>query len=181
MQLVASLLATRFGHPAAIRRSVRTVCTSFLYRASVLSILISIGQSSLPQACPVCLHEPVKADDCRPNKPLRATIKAFLKRKLVDQKKLSTDKGAAQSSSSAIPQALDPSAVVGSQKPPQVDTGTDQNQSARELSRLPTGLDEARASSDRHGVPTEAQRDVPQPSIEVSCRRNVSKLSADIQ
>lgn len=48
-------------------------------------MLTSQGQASLPQACPVCLHEPVKADDCRPNKALRTTIKVFLKKKGIER------------------------------------------------------------------------------------------------
>ena len=48
-------------------------------------VLTSPGQSSLPQACPVCLHEPVKADDCRPNKALRTTIKVFLRKKGIER------------------------------------------------------------------------------------------------
>ena len=37
------------------------------------------GQSSLPNSCPVCAHSPISADDCKPNKNLRLTVKAFIK------------------------------------------------------------------------------------------------------
>ncbi|OCK76501.1 hypothetical protein K432DRAFT_306203, partial [Lepidopterella palustris CBS 459.81] len=36
-------------------------------------------QSALPESCPVCAHSPLSADDCKPNKALRLTVKAFLK------------------------------------------------------------------------------------------------------
>ena len=37
------------------------------------------GQSTLPASCPVCEHTPVSAADCKPNKSLRTTIKVFLR------------------------------------------------------------------------------------------------------
>jgi hypothetical protein len=37
------------------------------------------GQSTLPSSCPVCEHSPVAADDCKPNKSLRTTIRVFLR------------------------------------------------------------------------------------------------------
>jgi hypothetical protein len=37
------------------------------------------GQSSLPTSCPVCEHTPVAAEDCKPLKTLRTTIKVFLR------------------------------------------------------------------------------------------------------
>ncbi len=58
--------------------------------------LHSAGQGSLPQACPVCLHEPVSKDDCRPNKVLRTTIKAFLKRKGIERDEVRKKKQLAQ-------------------------------------------------------------------------------------
>ena len=43
------------------------------------SIDFSAGQTSLPETCPVCAHSPLTAEDCKPNKALRLTVKAFLK------------------------------------------------------------------------------------------------------
>ncbi|KAH0558817.1 hypothetical protein GP486_004546 [Trichoglossum hirsutum] len=42
-------------------------------------ILTSVGQSTLPASCPVCEHNPLSAEDCKPNKPLRTTITVFLR------------------------------------------------------------------------------------------------------
>ncbi|KAH8805689.1 hypothetical protein F5884DRAFT_800247 [Xylogone sp. PMI_703] len=36
-------------------------------------------QSTLPASCPVCEHTPVAAEDCKPHKSLRTTIKVFLR------------------------------------------------------------------------------------------------------
>lgn len=36
-------------------------------------------QSRLPASCPVCEHSPLSADDCKPHKSLRTTIKVFLR------------------------------------------------------------------------------------------------------
>ncbi|KAK4106686.1 hypothetical protein N658DRAFT_555499 [Parathielavia hyrcaniae] len=36
-------------------------------------------QSTLPLSCPVCEHSPLSADDCKPHKALRTTIKVFLR------------------------------------------------------------------------------------------------------
>src|ERR1700760_2913561 len=40
---------------------------------------IAIGQSTLPTTCSVSQHTPIAADDCKPNKSLRLTVRAFLK------------------------------------------------------------------------------------------------------
>ena len=37
------------------------------------------GHSRLPAQCPVCEHSPLSAEDCKPNKSLRTTIKVFLR------------------------------------------------------------------------------------------------------
>ncbi|KAI9723350.1 MAG: hypothetical protein M1812_001234 [Candelaria pacifica] len=38
-------------------------------------------QTSLPAVCPVCEHTPISAEDCKPNKALRTTVKVFLKQR----------------------------------------------------------------------------------------------------
>jgi hypothetical protein len=35
--------------------------------------------ATLPASCPVCEHSPLSADDCKPHKALRTTIKVFLR------------------------------------------------------------------------------------------------------
>lgn len=47
------------------------------------------GQISLPESCPVCEHNPVSPDLCKPNKALRTTLKAFLR---TEEKKREKDR-----------------------------------------------------------------------------------------
>lgn len=127
-------------------------------------MLTRTGQSSLPQACPVCLHEPVKADDCRPNKALRTTIKVFLRKKGIEReaalKKESLDKPVASPAEPPLSQGLGTS-VFGDGKPNGV------------VAEIPSGIQnkiEPRndPSTDAHQAShLEDQVDIPRPSIEV--------------
>lgn len=49
----------------------------------------ALGQTSLPESCPVCEHNPVSPDLCKPNKALRTTLKAFLR---TEEKKREKDR-----------------------------------------------------------------------------------------
>ena len=50
---------------------------------------MTIGQTSLPETCPVCAHTPISSDLCKPNKALRTTLKAFLR---TEEKKREKDR-----------------------------------------------------------------------------------------
>ena len=127
-------------------------------------ILTCSGQSSLPQACPVCLHEPVKADDCRPNKALRTTIKVFLRKKGIEReaalKKESLDKAVGPPVEPSPSQDLETS-VSGNGEPngvvPQASSGI--------LNKI-----EPNSSPSAHAPQAsqvEDQKDIPRPSVEV--------------
>ena len=77
-----------------------------------------IGKSSLPESCPVCAHSPISATDCKPNKSLRLTVKAFLKS---EEKK--RDKERATSTVSAPATPVTP-AVPGSAETPSAKEGS---------------------------------------------------------
>ncbi|KAB8648462.1 hypothetical protein FH972_026120 [Carpinus fangiana] len=69
-----------FACPVATSQSASRV------RANIFSLLPNQftdrnnkGRISLPVECPVCAHTPLSSDDCKPNKNLRLTVKAFLK------------------------------------------------------------------------------------------------------
>lgn len=122
------------------------------------------GQSSLPQACPVCLHEPVKADDCRPNKALRTTIKVFLRKKGIEReaalKKESLDK--------AVDSPLEPSPSQGLEI--SVSGNGEPNGVAAQLSSGILNKTEPKSDSSIHAPQAshlEDQVDIPRPSIEV--------------
>lgn len=142
------------------------------------------GQASLPEACPVCLHEPVKPDDCRPNKALRTTIKVFLKKKVIERdttekKKRAAEKAAAAPLTDQIPAAVVSAAEGAADQPSSTTTSLphktdisvplDGKSASRDASQAPqTPSDPAKATGPL--MPTEAQKDVPQMSIEVSDR-----------
>ena len=134
------------------------------------------GQASLPAACPVCLHEPMVPDDCRPNKALRTTIKVFLKKKVMERetarKKEAVEKASATEAPSATPladQTPAPQASETSAAPPTpavVDIG-DAKHGSRDVSQPPKAHDDGGSKAEESVIPTEAQKDIPQESIEV--------------
>lgn len=67
-------------HPVASRWSARTVSTSpILGFFTPRPIDTLAGKLALRSTCPVCEHTPISQDDCKPNKSLRMTTRAFLK------------------------------------------------------------------------------------------------------
>jgi hypothetical protein len=56
-----------------------------------LRLTLFTGQTTLPDTCPVCMHSPLSADDCKPNKSLRLTVKAFLKNEEKKRDKIRAD------------------------------------------------------------------------------------------
>lgn len=70
--------------------------------------LICTGQATLPTSCPVCDHSPLSSEDCKPNKALRLTVKAFLKN---EEKKRDKSRIADASAQSATPVVQDLPAV----------------------------------------------------------------------
>jgi len=56
-----------------------------------VKLTLLLGQTTLPDTCPVCMHSPLSADDCKPNKSLRLTVKAFLKNEEKKRDKIRAD------------------------------------------------------------------------------------------
>lgn len=139
-------------------------------------VLTGKGQTTLPQACPVCLHEPVKADDCRPNKALRTTIKVFLRKKGIEReaarKKELLEKVAATPGTTDtlqndgtpdLPQSQIPTPLPGGH----TETVADGAQVSRGISHTPQSANGSKVSATPQIVSTEDQMDIPRPSIEV--------------
>ncbi len=141
---------------------------------------LSIGQQSLDDACPICLHEPVKGDDCKINKALRNTIKAFLRKKGIERdqalkKELASRAPATPATPDNITlnetsnhEASRASAAVAenpaglkAQPPPD----------ACEISMVSKSADGLEQKPDERGSPSEAQMDIPRPSIEVGINK----------
>jgi hypothetical protein len=131
------------------------------------------GQSALPSSCPVCEHTPLAAEDCKPHKSLRTTIKVFLrteekKREALRLKELKNTPPVTPpvfveipAPSVAIPEStptLSQGVTAETPKITTVHSSTAVEQSGEELASGGAELEES----------IDAQQDVPQPSIEVS-------------
>jgi hypothetical protein len=118
---------------------------------------ISTGQSTLPSSCPVCEHTPVAAEDCKPNKSLRTTIKVFLRTEEKKREALKL-KEVKESPQSALPETV----VTPIEEPTLVDSVED-----KQPSPVPASDQVQDASRNVIETPHNAEQDVPQPSIEV--------------
>lgn len=66
--------------PAKLRCAICSKLAVNAFRLPCCEQAICEGcQSTLPASCPVCEHSPLSADDCKPHKALRTTIKVFLR------------------------------------------------------------------------------------------------------
>ena len=171
-----SLPTTRSVCRAVISRYVKTVSNHLALDMRWMKLTWASGQASLPVACPVCLHEPMVPDDCRPNKALRTTIKVFLKKKVMERetarKKEALDKVSATPAPPATPlpdqvPTQQPSEALVLPSTPAIIESSDVKPGSRDVSRTPQGQDEAGSKIEGSVVPTDAQKDIPQESIEV--------------
>jgi hypothetical protein len=127
-----------------------------------LQLLISaIGQSTLPSSCPVCEHTPVAAEDCKPNKSLRTTIKVFLR---TEEKKREAFR------SKEVKNSPPPTLPDVAATPVETPTGADAVES-KALSPGPTADLIQETPENDTATPQNAEQDIPQPSIEVCVYR----------
>lgn len=171
-----SLPTTRSVYRAVISRYVKTVSNHPAIDIRWMKLRWVSGQASLPVACPVCLHEPMVPDDCRPNKALRTTIKVFLKKKMMERetarKKEALDKASATPATPATPLPDQVPAQQSSEAPalpstPAIAENSDVKSGSRDVSRTPQGQDDGGLKIEGSVIPTDAQKDIPQESIEV--------------
>lgn len=181
VRLATSSLTTRSVCRAAISRYAETVSDLKTCVMTVSHMLtLNPGQASQPEACPICLHEPVNVNDCKPNKALRTTIKVFLRKKVMERETAEKKKKAAEKAAAVLATPITPlpnetlAALAGqpSQIPaagasevgtPAVSEVKQSSPSASQAAETPNGPPAAKEL----GIPTEAQKDVPQMSIEV--------------
>lgn len=157
----------------------QSICETCKARLSCLLLPIAdrfVGQQTLDDACPICLHEPVKAEDCKINKALRNTIKALLKKKAIERDQALKKEMASKAPATPIVQnnAATKQAVIDEPSQAAVpttdgqiaskgDPSVDQRE-ASEVAKVANNSEEKRGG----GSPlSESQKDVPQPSIEV--------------
>ena len=135
---------------------------------------LPIGQQSFGPACPVCLHEPVSIEDCRPNKALRTTVKVFVKKRNHEKQESARRRIAGNANNapaSATPAEEEGAPQVASRS--QTAHPIDDNAFGSGANDTPTDtLDPNSINDDRNGrpAPLEAQQDIPRPSIEVSLK-----------
>jgi hypothetical protein len=145
----------------------QAICESCEYPGD-LYLLISnneVGQSTLPSSCPVCEHTPVAAEDCKPNKSLRTTIKVFLRTE--EKKREALRLKEEKNTPPDTPVLPEPTPVE--QAPVIEETPIEQPVSAEVKTEAEpsTGpVDETLPNAEQV---TQAEQDIPQQSIEVSC------------
>ena len=112
-------------------------------------------------------------DDCRPNKALRTTVKVFLKKKGMERetarKKDAVEKVVATPATplpeqTPVPQPSGTPALLPTST---LVDGSDSKQGSRGVSQTPQAQEEAGSKAGGSVIPTEAQKDIPQESIEV--------------
>ncbi|KAL9632382.1 MAG: hypothetical protein Q9164_005356, partial [Protoblastenia rupestris] len=113
---------------------------------------------------------PVNAEDCRPNKALRQTVKIFLKKKVIDKenarkKELLEKAAAAAPATPATPMPEVAHAAQQSEATTKHPATIEQNETSRTATVVPTTAENAEAIG-ASSVPTDAPRDIPQQSIE---------------
>lgn len=115
-------------------------------------------------------------DDCRPNKALRTTIKVFLKKKVMERetarKKEAVDKVSATPAPPATALPDQTSAIHGSETSASssahaVVGNNNANSGSGGVSQNPQALGDAGSKIKESVIPTDAQKDIPQESIEV--------------
>ena len=161
--------------PAAAKISARLVSLSIIYSQHILTLT---GYEELDEMCQVCHHEPLDKTLCEPNKTLRMTVKAVLKKKLHDranQRKKEDVAKAVQSGEATQAQntrTIDGAATNGERgRQDGAKAGTVDANPSR-ATPGPKAQEQILSSDDAN----EIQKDVPEPSIEVWCPFPASTL-----
>ncbi|KAI9837715.1 MAG: hypothetical protein M1819_006648 [Sarea resinae] len=119
--------------------------------------------------CPVCEHSPISAEDCKPHKAMRTTIKVYLRTK---EKQRESVKHGERSQGSAKPLP----APASSSNDPSTTTTAVEPVAAKEVPiQSQTPIDDAKPKDSAQDVivngaqeSEEAQKDIPRPSIEAT-------------
>jgi hypothetical protein len=147
---------------AASRRFARFVSTSGDLHHLVINN--EIGQATLPSSCPVCEHTPVAAEDCKPNKSLRTTIKVFLRTE--EKKREALRLKEEKNTPPDTPVLPEPTPVE--QTPVVEETPIEQPITADVKPEVEPSVEPADETLHNAGQITQAEQDIPQQSIEVS-------------
>lgn len=128
------------------------------------------GQSTLPESCLVCEHSPLSADDCKPNKALRLTVKAFLKS---EEKKRDKSRNESSSSKNVKQEQSGPNIDPGeSDAPRKVDAPTSSGPSDKGVSNVTNEVNAPKSSTDTSAA-GQGNDKVSKPDIN-QCHSNIS-------
>ncbi len=127
------------------------------------------GQSTLPSSCPVCEHTPVAAEDCKPNKSLRTTIKVFLRTEEKKREALRVKEAKEATPATSVDAASTPVDILApADAEPKDHTQETTAEVNAETPTVEEQIDESPPNPADAEQTTQAQQDIPQPSIEVS-------------
>jgi hypothetical protein len=121
-------------------------CMSHLISNSDSSQHIA-GQTSLPEACPICQHSPLNAEDAKPSKSLRLTVAAFLKTIKKKREKVQSGTGGdntptpAAEPSTPVVEAMPATALDATLEPSEAQNGTTETIDAPATEILQTEFD----------------------------------------
>ncbi|MCJ1473185.1 hypothetical protein MMC13_001836 [Lambiella insularis] len=132
-------------------------------------------EASLEDECPVCLHTPVDKSLIKANKALRTTIKALLKRKVIekeDKRKKEDAVRLAASTTTATPEITEAPAVEFTDTQAAIKNGVNGTRATVDVSAA-TAKDSSPEIGPEKEVleeqsTTKAQMDIPRPSIETT-------------
>lgn len=139
--------------------------------------MISSGHSTLATTCPVCEHSPISATDCKPHKSLRTTVKVFLRTeekkreaaRLKEAKKVTPPQTPAHVVTPAEVSDVktEESAIEASTTEPAKEQTEAQTKAPTDLEPSTEQIESQKEPLNGKDIPSEADHDVPQPSIEV--------------
>lgn len=136
----------------------------------------------MPSSCAVCEHTPVATEDCKPNKSLRTTIKVFLRTEEKKREALRLKDLKDTPPDTPVTPATPIDALTAPTLP--LESATTNAPEAKDEEPQPAS-GELSVVGDQDGqvsttgaiaaeLPTEAQQDIPQPSIEVPILRHLA-------
>lgn len=132
----------------------------------------------MPSSCPVCEHTPVAAEDCKPNKSLRTTIRVFLRteEKKREALRVKDQKDTPPATPLEVETPVIPTPALEENSAPELKAETSVEPTA-EVPNVEAPIEHAGVDANAgENLPTEAEKDIPHQSIEVRRIANLDYL-----
>ncbi|ROV94694.1 hypothetical protein VSDG_06185 [Cytospora chrysosperma] len=120
-------------------------------------------QMALRSTCPVCEHTPISQDDCKPNKSLRMTTRAFLK---TAEKKRDSLLAKESTPITPIDAKPTPPPTVSEEKPPVIEGSADASAAPAQAAEQVADEQGPPAEQDDAPAATEENKDEARPTVE---------------